>query len=226
MPRRAHLTVSGVRSVPMRRHARTSAAVTLVLFTVVGTALAGCAAKSTDAFAARSMSTSSPTPTPSLQATPEFPVLNPGGKVDAASQHTADTWLAGAVVPPGAVRHANRPSEVADGVSIGMWCTPMADAVGYWTVPGMSPDDAMAWLEKHPSHGMLVTGGSGNVTTGNATNPGGSVVDEPQLESLEAMIFTVTASGSGSGIRADAFAKAADSVCAAPLPGTHLGIGG
>jgi len=160
------------------------------------------------------------------QAAPTFPVADPGGKVDAASQQKADGWLAGAVVPPGAVTARTRPTGVAKRSGTDMWCEPMADAVGYWTLPGMSADDTMAWLGSHPSLGMTVTGGSGNPRSGGETNAGGVVVNEPAPMSLEALIFTVTPIGSGSGIRADAFAKAANSVCATAPPGTALGIGG
>ncbi|GAA4154581.1 hypothetical protein GCM10022286_02360 [Gryllotalpicola daejeonensis] len=153
-------------------------------------------------------------------------MADPGAKVDAASQHKADGWLAGAVVPPGAAKSGTQPAGVADGAGTEMWCAPMADAVGYWTLPHMSADDTMAWLESHPSAGMKVYAATGNVRVGDETNVGGFVVDEPSLLSLEALIFTVTPIGSGSGIRADAFTKAADSVCATAPPGTELGIGG
>jgi hypothetical protein len=160
------------------------------------------------------------------QSTPAFPVTDPGETVDAASQHQADLWLAGAVVPAAAVRSDTRPDGVASGTSTGMWCQPMADAVGYWTLPSMSAHDTLAWLRSHPSQGMQVTGGNETPQAGNSQASGGTVVDEPAPMSLEAVIFTVTSMGSGSGIRADAFAKAHDSVCATAPPGTELGIGG
>jgi len=102
----------------------------------------------------------------------------------------------------------------------------MAHAVGYWTLPNMSADNTMTWLESHPSQGMVFASASGNTRTGGKTNVGGFVVYEPTHMSLEALIFTVTPIGAGSGIRADAFAKAANSVCATAPPGTTLGIGG
>jgi hypothetical protein len=102
----------------------------------------------------------------------------------------------------------------------------MAHAVEYWTLPGMSADDTMAWLESHPSRGMVYASASGNPRTSSETNVGGTVVDEPAHMSIEAMIFTIAPIGSGSGIRADAFAMAANSVCATPPPGVMLGIGG
>ncbi|WP_370053421.1 hypothetical protein [Leifsonia sp. EB41] len=102
----------------------------------------------------------------------------------------------------------------------------MADAVGYWTLPNVSADAALAWLRSHPSQGMQVTGGNETPQAGDSRATGGTVVDEPAPTSLEALIFTVTSVGSGSGIRADAFAKADNSVCATAPPGTMLGIGG
>ncbi|WP_369964023.1 hypothetical protein [Leifsonia sp. EB34] len=119
-----------------------------------------------------------------------------------------------------------QPAGVANGATPRMWCTPMAQAVGYWTLPGMSADDTLTWLRAHPSQGMMVASSSTNPQSGNEANVGGTVVDEPELMSLEALIFTVTPIGSGAGLRADAFAKATDSTCATPPPGTMLGIGG
>lgn len=197
------------------------AAVGLLL--AVGPMLAACAGG--QAIADNAAPTSSQPPT-STQAAPKFPVADPTGKVDAASQHKADTWLAGAAVPPGAVRSDTRPAGTPTGPAPEMWCTPMAHAVGYWTLPSMSPDNTMTWLESHPSQGMVYASASGNPRVGNETNVGGFVVYEPTHMSLEALIFTVTPIGSGSGIRADAFAKAPNSVCATPPPGVMLGIGG
>ncbi|WP_295118953.1 hypothetical protein [uncultured Leifsonia sp.] len=102
----------------------------------------------------------------------------------------------------------------------------MADAVGYWTLPSMSTHDTLAWLRSHPSQGMQVMGSNEAVQASNTQASGGTVVDEPTPMSLEALIFTVTSVGSGSGIRADAFAKADNSVCATAPPGAELGIGG
>lgn len=207
----------------MRTRSYQLGAVVVMSALVVGS-LFGCASRQVNPDAAAAVVKSSPVPTAPVA--PSFPVANPGGKVDAASQHKADTWLAGAVVPAGAVKSSTQPAGVASAAIPEMWCAPMADAVGYWTLPSMSADDTMAWLMSHASQGMTVSGGSGNPRTGNETNVGGTVVDEPAPMSLEALIFTVTPIGSGSGVRADAFAIAADSVCATPPPGTELGIGG
>jgi hypothetical protein len=187
--------------------------------------LTACAGEETNAHAAPAPAKSSPSPDPA-STNPTFPVANPSAKVDDASQHKADTWLAGAVVPSGAVKSSTQPAGVASGATPEMWCQPMADAVGYWTLPSMRADDTLTWLRSHASQGMKVTGGSDNLESGNITIGGGSVVDEPAPVSLEALIFTVTSIGSGSGIRADAFTKAANSVCATAPPGTDLGIGG
>jgi hypothetical protein len=196
-----------------------------LLFTA-GSLLTACAGQQTSVSAATVAAASTPAPTATQQETPQFPVADPGGTVDAASQQKADGWLAGAALPPGAVKSSTEPAGVADGAGTGMWCAPMADAIGYWTLPNMSADDAMAWLEANASQSMVIASASGNPRTGDETNVGGFVVDEPTHMSLEAMIFTVTPIGAGSGIRADAFAKAASSVCATPPPGTMLGIGG
>ena len=208
----------------MRRRARIVGLAGSIVVLAAGPMLTACAgpvAVAHDRPAVASSSPSSP-----AQADPAFPVTNPGGTVDAASQRKADLWLAGAVVPPGAVRSDTRPVGVASGSTTGMWCRPMADAVGYWTLPSMSAADTLAWLRSHPSQGMEVAGGNEVAHASNTPASGGSVVDEPTPMSLEAVIFTVTGVGSGSGIRADAFAKADKSVCATPPPGTMLGIGG
>ena len=193
--------------------------------------LAGCAGTKTSVHprpAAAQTSPSAPAPsiTPTFPDAPAFPVASPGATVDAASQHKAESWVADAAVPPGAVKSSTQPDGVASGAAPEMWCAPMADAVGYWTLPSMSADATLAWLTSHASGGMMVASASGNPRVGNETNVGGTVVDEPAPSSLEALIFTVTPIGSGAGIRADAFTKAAGSVCATPPPGTMLGIGG
>jgi len=180
--------------------------------------LTACTAAQAHAHAAAPASKSGPGPVP--------PVPSPDASVDAASQHKANDWLAGAAVPPAAARSKTQPVGVANNAAPQMWCQPMAHAVGYWTVPNMPPDDTLAWLRAHASRGMDVYAGSGNAYTDNATDAGGTVVDQPELGSLEALIFTVTSVGSGAGIRADAFTMAADSVCVTPPPGTSLGIGG
>jgi hypothetical protein len=102
----------------------------------------------------------------------------------------------------------------------------MADAVGYWTLPNMLAGDVIAWLGTHTSDGMKVESGGANPQVNNASVASGAVVDVPSLGSVEAVIFTVTSIGYGSGIRIDAFTIAANSVCATPPPGTELGIGG
>lgn len=210
-----------------RRRAQTLGFAGAVLMLGIGPMLTACAG-SAGAHGAPvvSPSPSAASPSAAEQADPAFPVTNPGGTVDAASQHKADTWLAGAVVPAAAVRSGTRPVGVASGSSTGMWCRPMADAVGYWTLPGMSAEDTLAWLRSHPSQGMEVAGGNEAPHASDSQPSGGTVVDEPAPMSLEAVVFTVTSVGSGSGIRADAFAKADDSVCATAPPGTMLGIGG
>ena len=218
-------TAAGRQSVVMALRIRSSLISGVASLTVIGLALTACAGEPTDAHAAPAAAKSSPSPA-STQAHPAFPVVNPGGKVDAASQHKADSWLADSVVPPGAVRSRTEPAGVAGGASTGMWCKPMAHAVGYWTLPGMSADDTWTWLRSHAGPGMTVASASGNPQSGNDTNVGGTVVDEPAPMSLDAVIFTVTPIGSGSGLRADAFARAANSICATPPPGTMLGIGG
>ena len=218
------LKVSKAAVTPMR--ARRTAAVGvagMALLVALGPLLTACAGEKVAAAPATAESSPSPT---AAQTQITFPVADPGGKVDATSQHKANGWLAGAVVPPGAVSSRTQPAGVANDASPRMWCTPMAQAVGYWTLPDMSADDTWVWLRAHASQGMMVTSSSSNPQSGNERNVGGTVVDEPTPMSLEALIFTVTPIGSGSGLRADAFAKATDSVCATPPPGTMLGIGG
>ena len=197
----------------------------MALVVALGPLLTACAGEPTDARAAPVAVESSPSPT-ATRTQVTFPVADSGGKVDAASQRTADSWLAGAVVPPGAVSSRTQPAGVANAAAPRMWCTPMAHAVGYWTLAGMSADDTWTWLRSHASQGMTVASSSSNPQSGNEAIVGGTVVDEPATMSLEAVIFTVTPIGPGSGLRADAFAKATDSVCATPPPGAMLGIGG
>ena len=215
---------TGAVVAPMRaRRTRAVGFAALALVVALGPLLTACVGERMDARPAAAESSPSPTAT---RAQITFPVADPGAQVDAASQQKADGWLADAVVPPGAASSRTRPAGVANGASPRMWCTPMAQAVGYWTLPGMSADDTLTWLRAHPSQGMMVASSSSNPQSGNEANVGGTVVDEPEPMSLEAVIFTVTPIGSGAGLRADAYAKATDSVCATPPPGTMLGIGG
>jgi hypothetical protein len=102
----------------------------------------------------------------------------------------------------------------------------MADAVGYWSLPSMDPSAAVSWLSSNPSDRMIVTSSSRDEAAEGTASGGGLVVDQTNLGSLEALIFTVTSTGTGTGIRADAFRKAGDSVCATASPGDSLGIGG
>lgn len=181
--------------------------------------LAACAALQTTADDAAQ---SRPRATSTHQPGPEFPVTSPGGKVDAASQQRADTWLAGALVPPGAVQSRTLPPGVASEETMGVWCTPMADAVGYWTLPSMSAGDTLGWLATHASRSMQVTSGGNIPASETESTAGGSVVDEPMpAPSLEAMIVTVTSIGNGTGIRADALARGTNSVCATAPSRNH-----
>lgn len=207
-----------------QRRARYAGLAAMVSVLAIGPMLTACTSSPTSADAAPVAAASTPSAT--RQAPPSFPIDPATKPVDVASQHKADSWLAGAAVPPDAVRSKTRPAGVADDTGTEMWCTPMADAVGYWTLPNTSAGDAIAWLRAHASQGMRVTGVIQDTQESNAEVPGGTVVDEPAPESIEALIFTVTSIGFGSGIRADAFAEARSSVCATPAPGTMLGIGG
>jgi len=124
------------------------------LLLMIGPALTACTGAPTDAQATSPATASSPSPTKKTE--PRFPIRPATSPVDAAALKKAETWLAGATVPPGVVVSANRPDGVASSPTPQMWCTPMAHAVGYWTLPGMSADETMAWLTSHSSQGMTV----------------------------------------------------------------------
>jgi hypothetical protein len=195
----------------------------LSLVAVIGAALSGCAREQAHAQSSPSAAVSH---TAEHTGGPVSPASNPGGNVDAAAKAKAKAWLAAAVVPPSFAESRVRPTGVASSAGTGLWCEPMATAVSYWTAPATSASSALTWLEQNASRGMRVTSVSGDPTAGDSAERGGTVVDERPSDSGEALIFSVTSIGSGSGIRADAFTMAENSKCASAPAGTTLGIGG
>ena len=195
-----------------RQRTRTLGFAVAVSLIAVGSILTACAGAQTTNPHARASAKSSASS------------ANSDPSVDAASQHRADGWVGGAVVPSGAIRSSTQLPGIANGTNVGMWCEPMAHAVGYWALPRMSAADTRAWLVSHPSDDMTVT--TGDPTPGSDPDAGGTVIEQPSDGSLEALIFTVTPRTSGAGVRLDAFAMTADSVCATAPGGSQHGIGG
>lgn len=70
---------------------------------------------------------------------PAIPTARPGAVVDSAAQAKANRWLAGALLPPGAVRVSDPPpgTTISD-ESQGWWCEPMAHAEAFWKIPTMN----------------------------------------------------------------------------------------
>jgi hypothetical protein len=166
-----------------------------------------------------------PSPTGSvdpMDQAPAIPTPKPGATVDAAAQAKADAWLAGAVLPPGAVKVQSPPSGTSIGsVHQGWWCQPMATAGAYWTVSGMGMVDAANWLRQHPSNGLQVVYPALETPNPDLTND--SVFDFASPTATEGMTFQLATHGdSGAVIHLEIGVLAQDSVCATAGPGSQL----
>ena len=138
--------------------------------------------------------------------------------------------LSTASVPSSATRLKSQPSTAWPTVPVRLWCTPEADAVGYWSVAVMTPDRVTLWLEQHPSPGLKVTSTDSGITSGgNGQGSASLVVDQTAPGSFSAILFTVTigdGDGTSATIRADATAPAGNAQCPSPTPGVMYGTGG
>lgn len=157
---------------------------------------------------------------------PAFPTTAPGAAADAASLAAAQARLATVILPPGAISSATRPAGVASALALSFWCRPMADAIGYWTVPGMSDSAAVDYLKTHTPKGLTLE----EVTSSNAA--GDTSVDAAVIEysatkdAQNGLVYEVTTAGAGAGIRADALVVPSRTTCATAPPGATLAAWG
>jgi hypothetical protein len=145
---------------------------------------------------------------------------------DAASSAKAAAWLAGAVLPPGAVRVQSPPTGTRiAGQQQGWWCEPMAKAQAYWTISGMSMIDAANWLRTHPSNGLKVV--FPGLETPNPGETNDYVHDFPSPMAYEGMTFNLATWGAnGAVIHLQLAVLSANSVCATAPPGQGLATAG
>ncbi|SDI01337.1 hypothetical protein [Agrococcus jejuensis] len=213
----------------MLRH-RLSILPALAVLTLVGCAASGDPGAEGDA-------ASQPTPEPSVEAVElDEPVLDPTAwparvftdgtmpEADAAGQAQADAWLAGVVVPAGAVRLDERPRDVAFlGLQEqGWWCAPMGLAAGYWQVPDMDVIETVNWLAANPGPGLVSSMPEPYADDG-AHVDGASVGLVPELGALEGMALTAAVAPGGVVVRAEVGAFGDTTVCPTPPPGEMLG---
>lgn len=174
--------------------------------------VAGCAEVADDSAAA---------PEPSLSTSPSPTAM----KVDAAAVAKADSWLAGAILPSGAVPSESAPESIYPfSYSYYAWpCSPMETRTAYWTIAGADVIDTANWLKQHPTADLrdpvpfpiTVDDESeyDTVTFGNV----------PEPESLEGIAYTVNRTADGVAVRAEIGVFTEDTVCPEPPDGGRWG---
>ena len=213
----------------MRGRSKAPIITALLAAAAVAAALTGCAAVGEQANAGPTSPTAheapvDPTPGSAdpMAAGAAIPSPTPGVTADAAAQAKAAAWLAGAVLPPGAVQVSSPPGGTSiDAQNQGWWCQPMAEADAYWTVSGMSMVDAANWLRVHPSSGLKVVYPQLETPDPDLTND--MVNDFPSPTSFEGMTFNLATWGTdGAVIHLELGVLSSNSTCATPHPGEQL----
>jgi len=129
--------------------------------------------------------------------------------VDAEAEATAQSWLDGAVLPPGAVSSEKKPTNF---LSYYAWpCQPMVERTAYWTIEGGTVAETANWLAQNPTGGLMVTTpvhipedtDYDEATVGNA----------PAYDSLEGIAYTITRMPDGVAVRAEIGAMPAGAEC-------------
>lgn len=129
--------------------------------------------------------------------------------VDAEAEALAQSWLDGAVLPPGAVASETTPASF---LSYYAWpCQPMVERTAYWTVEGSTVAETANWLKQNPTGGLVVTTPGpiaedtdyDEATVGNAS----------AYDSLEGIAYTITRTADGVAIRAEIGVIPAGSEC-------------
>jgi len=175
----------------------------VVLGLVLTMMLAGCATTTgrdggAVSAGAGSVTDESATPTPTADVV-----------VDADAEATAQSWLDGAVLPPGAVESETKP---ANFLSYYAWpCQPMVERTGYWTVEDSSVAEVANWLKQNPTGGLMVT--TPGPIPDDTDYDEATVGNAPAFDSLEGIAYTITKNAEGVAIRAEIGVKPADSEC-------------
>lgn len=179
---------------------------------------------------------SQPTPEPSVEeGSLDEPVVDPTAwpprtfgastmpSADAAGQAQADAWLAGVVMPPGAVAVTEEP---ADAPQLDLqwqewWCAPMGLATGFWRVPGAGVIDTANWLAANPGPGLLSP--TPQRVEDDVVIDGAPVAHVPAVGAIEGIGLTVALASDGVVVRAEVGAFGDTTVCPTPPPGQSLG---
>jgi len=164
-----------------------------------------------------------PIKAPDVTGPPVFSSPSPGITPDAASMAGARARLAHALVPPGARRSTTRPHGVASALALGFWCQPMADAIGYWTVPGESVKSVVSYLSSHPPQKLTLADEDSSNAAGDPDVVAQMVEYASKSGGQDGLIYEVTPLATGAGIRADALVVPTNATCATAPPGTSLG---
>lgn len=177
--------------------------------------LVGCATTRdgvpTSTAASTPAAAATPTPTPPPTTSTAF----------AEADQRAQDWLASTPIPPGATAVENSPTDVFAQQWQGWVCTPTATVIGYWTVDGMSPGEALNWMLVNPTPGLVLTR-SAPVTS----DEGSGVISmgaTPAGENLEGIAFTYAPMPDGAALRAEVGAVPSDAVCPTPPGGGSWG---
>ena len=200
-----------------------------ILTAVAAAAVAGCAAprgaaaSGAEVPAPRNTSPGSDASSEApIDQAPAVPSPTAGVTADATAQAKAGAWLAGAVLPPGAIRVPSPPpGTTIDSQTQGWWCQPMAEADAYWTVTGMSMIEAANWLRAHPSNGLTVVYPEPETPDPTLTND--SVHDFPSATAYEGMTFQLATWGNDRAvIHLEIGVLSPNSTCATASPGEQL----
>ncbi|WP_156378764.1 hypothetical protein [Microbacterium sp. Root61] len=188
----------------------------LIVLSVTAVLLAGCATATAGAAPGigaepTPSSTSSPTPSPTATI------------VDPEAAAKADSWLEGAVLPPGTVRSENVPSTTPPFAnSYYRWpCSPMELRTGYWTLEGANVVDTGNWLRENPTAGLIASNSS--PYSGGPEIDSLSLGNVPEWDSLEGIAYTVSRTSDGVAIRAEIGVFMTDTVCTPPPGGGMWG---
>jgi hypothetical protein len=130
-----------------------------------------------------------------------------------AATSSAEELLAKAVLPPQAV--AGRADSVGTTLpNSGELCGMLSIGASFWTVPGMSVDDAISWLDANRPNGMVAGTFLRNDLGAAATMQSGAVFDVAGDSSRQGLLFSVVSPpGFGTTIRVDAVSLPQTAAC-------------
>lgn len=129
--------------------------------------------------------------------------------VDAEAEALAQSWLDGAVLPPGAVASETKPASF---LSYYAWpCQPMVERTAYWTVEGSTVAETSNWLRENPTGGLMVT--TPGLIPEDTDYDEANVGNASAYDSLEGIAYTITRTANGVAIRAEIGVIPAGSEC-------------